>query len=273
MGSLALRHRWEERLRSLLPALIGAGVMVLLMAVFAGIAFAQQNAAFPALRIELSTSGQPSDARNLIQILILLTLLTLAPALIIMVTPFTRIIIVLSLLRSALGTQQAPPNQVLIGLALFLTLFIMAPVNKQIYEQGLRPYFAGEIELPEAIERSEKPLRQFMLTQTRKKDLELFVRMAELENVETVDDVPTYVIIPAFLISELKTAFEIGFIIFVPFLIIDMVVSSILLSMGMLMLPPILISLPFKLLLFIVADGWNLIFGSLVMSFKQAGGL
>jgi len=222
----------------------------------------------PAVNLQVGTAKGPEDVVGLLQILLLFTLITLAPSLLVMVTPFTRIIIVLSLLRSALGTQHAPPNTVLIGLALFLTLFIMAPVNFQINANAVQPYLRGDIAFGDAVKQAETPLRKFMLAQTRRRDLALFVQMAKLENVTTVDDVPTYVVIPAYMISELKTAFQIGFIIFIPFLVIDLVVSSVLMSMGMLMLPPVLISLPFKLLLFILADGWHLIFASLARSFN-----
>ncbi|MEP0814749.1 MAG: flagellar type III secretion system pore protein FliP [bacterium] len=222
----------------------------------------------PRVGIDIGTAESPADVVGLLQILLLFTLITLAPSLLVMVTPFTRIIVVLSLLRSALGTQHAPPNQVLIGIALFLTLFIMAPVNYQINQRAVQPYLKGTIEFGEAVKEAEAPLRKFMLAQTRRRDIALFVQMAKLENVESIEQVPTYVIIPAFMTSELKTAFQIGFIIFIPFLIIDLVVSSILMSMGMLMLPPVLISLPFKLLLFVMADGWNLIFASLARSFN-----
>ncbi|MCD6119039.1 flagellar type III secretion system pore protein FliP [bacterium] len=222
----------------------------------------------PAVNIDIGTAEGPSDVVGLLQILLLLTLITLAPSLLVMVTPFTRIIVILSLLRSALGTQHAPPNTVLVGIALFLTLFIMAPVNYQINQNAVQPYLKGDIEFGTAIQQAEAPLRKFMLAQTRRRDLALFTEMSRLENVETIDDIPTYVIIPAYMISELKTAFQIGFIIFIPFLVIDLVVSSVLMSMGMLMLPPVLISLPFKLLLFILADGWHLIFASIAKSFN-----
>jgi len=184
-----------------------------------------------------------------------------------MVTSFTRIIVVLSLLRNAIGIPQLPPNQVLIGLALFLTFFVMAPVLKTVNAEALQPFLNGQIQQNEAMNRGEKPLRQFMLKQTREKDLALFVSLAGQDRPRNPDDVPTYVLIPAFIISELKTAFQMGFIIFVPFLIIDIVISSALLSMGMMMLPPVVISLPFKILLFVLVDGWGLIVGSLVKSF------
>ena len=219
--------------------------------------------------VSLTVGGGEGDAATLIQLMLLFTLLTLAPSIVVMVTPFTRIVIVLGLLRNALGTQQSPPNTVLIGLALFLSLFVMMPVLNHINNDAVRPYLAEEIGYDEALGRAQAPLREFMLAQTRDKDLALFVNLAKLDvdNV-TVNEVPMHVLIPAFMISELKSAFQIGFIIYLPFLVVDMVVSSILMSMGMLMLPPILISLPFKLLMFILSDGWNLVFGSIVRSFR-----
>jgi flagellar biosynthetic protein FliP len=196
-----------------------------------------------------------------------MTLLTLAPSIVIIMTPFTRIVIVLSLLRNALGTQHSPPNMVIVGLSIFLAAFIMAPVIKQVNDQALTPYLKQQINSQQALSVAEQPVRGFMLRQTRAKDLALFVNLAKLQPKQ-VSDIPTYVVIPSFMISELKTAFQIGFVIYIPFLVIDMVVASILMSMGMLMVPPVLISLPFKLLLFILADGWNLIFGSIVRSFR-----
>jgi flagellar biosynthetic protein FliP len=196
-----------------------------------------------------------------------MTVLSLAPAILIMLTSFTRIVIVLSLLRRALGTMQMPPNQVMIGLALFLTFFIMSPVFNEIHQQALKPYMAKEIGHEEALRQAIKPLRAFMLTQTREKDLALFVDVSKTERPKVAEDVPTTVLIPAFIISEVKTAFQIGLLLYVPFLVIDMVVASVLLSMGMMMLPPIMVSLPFKLMLFVLADGWYLLVGSLVRSF------
>jgi len=209
----------------------------------------------------------PSGRATGVQLLVLLTTLSLAPALLIMVTSFTRIIIVLSLVRNAIGVPQLPPNQVLIGIGFLLTVFVMAPVWTTVNEEALQPYLNGEITQDVAIDRAEGPLRTFMLAQTRESDLELFVGMSQDTRPESVDDVPTYVIIPGFIVSELKTAFLMGFIIFIPFLIIDIVVSSALLSMGMMMLPPVVVSLPFKILLFVLVDGWGLIIGSLVRSF------
>ena len=209
----------------------------------------------------------PDGAATGIQLLVLLTVLSLAPALLVMVTSFTRIVIVLSLVRSAVGVPQLPPNQVVIGIAFLLTIFVMAPVWTVINEEALQPYLAGAIDQNEAITTAEAPLREFMLAQTREADLSLFVGLSTDERPESIDDVPTYVVIPSFIVSELKTAFQMGFIIFVPFLVIDIVISSALLSMGMMMLPPVVVSLPFKILLFVMVDGWGLIIGSLVSSF------
>ncbi len=202
-----------------------------------------------------------------IQTLLLLTSLSFLPALLLMMTSFTRIIIVFSLLRHALGTQTSPPNQVLIGLALFLTFFIMAPVGERIYREAYVPLSENRIGFVEALERGAAPLRTFMLRQTRDADLALFTRIAQLPPPATVDEVPMRVLIPAFITSELKTAFQIGFIIFIPFLIIDMVVASVLMSMGMMMMSPVIVALPFKIMLFVLVDGWQLVLGSLVASF------
>ena len=202
-----------------------------------------------------------------LQIFLLMTVLSLAPAILIMLTSFTRIVIVLSLLRRALGTNQMPPNQVVIGLALFLTFFIMAPVWQRINQEALQPYLAEKIDHQQAFSNAAQPLKEFMLKQTREKDLALFVDIAEVGRPRTVADIPTKVLIPSFIISEVKTAFQIGLLLYVPFLIIDMVVASVLLSMGMMMLPPIMISLPFKLMLFVLVDGWHMLAGSMVNSF------
>jgi len=205
--------------------------------------------------------------QNAVQILLLVAGITLVPALLFTVTGFTRILIVLGFIRSGLGTPSAPPNQVLVGIALFLTIFVMAPTFNQIKTDAYDPLQAGEITEVQALKRAEAPMRTFMFKQTRSKDLALFVRLAEIDDARTRADVPTYVLIPAFVISELKTAFQIGFLIFLPFLIIDLVVSSVLMSMGMMMLPPVFIALPFKILLFVLVDGWNLVTESLVKSF------
>jgi len=202
-----------------------------------------------------------------IQTLLLLTSLTFLPAIILMMTSFTRIIIVLSLLRHALGTQTSPPNQVLVGLALFLTFFIMAPVGDRIYSDAYLPLAENKINFSEALDRGAVPLRAFMLKQVRDADLQLFTRIAKQQRPAKVEDIPMRVLIPAFVTSELKTAFQIGFIVFIPFLIIDMVVASVLMSMGMMMMSPVIVALPFKIMLFVLVDGWNLIIGSLVASF------
>ena len=225
---------------------------------------------FPSLNIDIDNGGTPGETPLLLNIIFLLTILSLAPAILTLMTSFTRLTIVFSFLRHALGTQQTPSNQIIAGLALFLTFFIMMPLWLQINQKALQPYINEEISQEVALQEAVKPIRQFMFKQTREKDLALFVNMAKMEKPKGPEDIPTSVLIPAFVISELKTAFIIGFIIFIPFLIIDMVVASVLLSMGMMMLPPILISLPFKLMLFVLMDGWHLIVGSLVKSF--AGG-
>ncbi len=202
-----------------------------------------------------------------IELLLIFTVLSMAPAILLMMTSFTRLIIVFSFLRNAIGTQQMPPNQVLVGLALFLTVFIMTPVFVRINETAVGPYMAEEIGAPEALSLAALPLREFMFKQTREKDLELFLGLSKSARPQNKDEVSTFVLIPAFMISELKTAFTIGFVLFLPFLVIDMVVSSVLLSMGMMMLPPIMVALPFKILLFVLVDGWYLIVGSMVRSF------
>jgi flagellar biosynthetic protein FliP len=202
-----------------------------------------------------------------VETLVTLTALTFLPAVLLLMTGFTRIIIVLSLLRQALGTQASPPNQVLLGLSLFLTLFVMSPVIDKIYNDAYKPFQAQAITLNEAVQRAEPPLRQFMTRQTRESDLALFMKLARQPEVKSAEEIPFRVLVPAFVTSELKTAFQIGFMIFIPFLVIDMVVASVLMSMGMMMLSPVLISLPFKLMLFVMVDGWNLLVGSLVASF------
>ncbi len=233
-----------------------------------GVALAQEpGLVIPRVGIEFGQAETPQQVSTTLQLLFLLTVLSLAPAILVMVTSFTRIIVVLGLLRQALGTQQMPPNQVLVGLALFLTFFIMSPTYSEVNSQALQPYLQKKVSHEEAFERALVPVREFMLRQTREKDLGLFVHLSNAPAPKGPDDVPTHVLIPAFMISELKTAFQIGFVIFIPFLIIDMVIASALMSMGMLMLPPIFISLPFKIILFVLADGWFLVVGSLVRSF------
>lgn len=222
----------------------------------------------PNVNIGVESASEPKDVALSLQILLTLTVLSLAPSILIMMTSFTRIIVVLSFLRSALAAQQMPPNQVLIGLALFLTFFTMSPYLDQVNKSGLQPYIAGEITQEEAMTQSMKPLREFMLKQTRENDLALFVNLSEAPRPNSPEDIPTSTLIPAFVISELKTAFQIGFLIYIPFIVIDMVVASTLMSMGMMMVPPVMISLPFKLLLFVLVDGWHLIIRSLVTSFN-----
>lgn len=221
--------------------------------------------------VNISVGGESTSPQNYvdnIKLLIILTILTLLPSIIIMMTSFTRIIVVFSFLKNALGAQQSIPNQILIGLALFLTIFIMQPVYTEINNNAFKPFMENTITQDEAMEAGSKPLRQFMLKQTRQKDLELFIEASKLDKEEiTRDNIPLTVVIPAFAISELKTAFQIGFLLFIPFLIIDMVVASVLMSMGMFMVPPVMVALPFKLLLFVMVDGWYLMVKSLIMSF------
>lgn len=215
----------------------------------------------------LPTAGGGQSYTLSLQTLILLTSLTFLPAALLMMTGFTRIIIVLSLLRQALGTQSAPPNQVMVGLALFLTFFVMSPVIDKIYVDAYQPLSENRISMQDAMDKGAAPLKEFMMKQTREGDLALFVKMAKIEKLETPDQVPLLVLVPAFMTSELKTAFQIGFAIFIPFLIIDMVVASVLMSMGMMMVSPSIVALPFKLMLFVLVDGWQLLMGSLVQSF------
>jgi flagellar biosynthetic protein FliP len=225
-----------------------------------------QVGGLPALTSTPGAGGSQTYTLS-IQTLLTLTALTFIPAALLMMTSFTRIIIVLSLLRHALGTQTSPPNQVLVGLSLFLTIFIMTPVLDKIYVDAYQPLSENKISFIEALDRGAVPLRGFMLKQTREADIGLFARLANVPKLESANDVPMRVLIPAFVTSELKTAFQIGFIIFIPFLIIDMVVASVLMSMGMMMMSPVMVSLPFKLMLFVLVDGWHLLLGSLVMSF------
>lgn len=229
------------------------------VAVAAGPALAQS------LNFDLGDSG--STTNRVFQFLVLLTVLSLAPSIIVMVTSFTRIVVVLAFLRSAMGTQQTPPNTVIVSLALFLTAFVMAPTLEAAYNDGIAPLIAEQISEEEAFERSIAPIHTFMMTNVRERDLSLFLNIAEIEQVESPEATPLRALVPAFMISELRRAFEIGFLIFIPFVIIDMVVASVLMSMGMMMLPPIMVSLPFKIIFFVLVDGWFLIAGSLVQSF------
>lgn len=226
-----------------------------------------QELTLPNIQIGVNDSDDPEQISTNLQILFLLTILSLAPAILILMTSFTRTVIVLSFVRNGLATQQMPPNQVLVGLAIFITLFVMTPTWNQVNNNALQPFLEGEITQEEAIEEGLKPIREFMFKHTRERDIALFLNYTDTPEPETQDDIPTLVLIPAFVISELKTAFQIGFVIFIPFLVIDMVVASTLMSMGMMMLPPVMISLPFKILLFVLADGWNLVIRSLLHSF------
>lgn len=241
-------------------------VLVYVTLLFPNTALAQS------LTLDMGGEGEGGLTGKIVQLVLLVTALSLAPSLLIMVTSFTRIIVVLSLLRSALGTQQSPPNMVLISLALFLTLFVMGPVFNTAWDQGIQPLMNGQIEEKEAFTKTLQPFRTFMLAHTREADLNLFMELGKVEAPKTMAEMPVQVLIPAFMISELHRAFEIGFLLFLPFLIIDMVIASILMSMGMMMLPPVVISLPFKIIFFVLVDGWFLVAGSLVRSYGTVGG-
>lgn len=225
------------------------------------------EATIPTVNLSLSAPNSPQQLVTTLNIIIVLTILALAPTIVFVMTSFLRLIVVFSFLRTALGTQTMPPNTILVTLALILTFFIMEPVATKSYNEGIKPYIAEQIGYEEAFAKGVKPFKDFMLKNTREKDLALFYRIRNLENPKTIDDVPLTVLVPAFMISELKTAFEIGFLLFLPFLVIDMVVSSVLMAMGMMMLPPVMISMPFKLLIFVLVDGWNLLIQNLVKSF------
>lgn len=235
---------------------------------FSFLTFRDAHAATILDSLGLGSNSNSQDVATSIKILLALTVLSLAPSIIIMMTSFTRIIIVLSFVRNSLGLQQTPPNQVLIGLALILTFFVMTPVIKDIQKNAYEPYVANQITQDQAIKAAEKPIRDFMLRQTYTKDLKLFLSLRGQSTPKSYDDIPLDIVIPSFIISELKRAFQIGFFIFIPFIVIDMVVSSTLMSMGMMMLPPTMISLPFKIMLFVLVDGWNLIIKTLLVSFK-----
>jgi flagellar biosynthesis protein FliP len=216
--------------------------------------------------IELG-SDEPENVSNTLRIILLITIMSIAPAILVLMTSFTRIIVVLGFVRTALGTQQMPPNQVLIGLALFMTFFIMGPTFSTVNKEAFQPFMDGKISQEEAFDAASAPMKEFMTKHTREKDLALFMNYAQMEKPKNIEDIPLTALVPAFAISELKTAFQMGFIIFIPFLVIDMIVASVLMSMGMMMLPPVMISLPFKILLFILVDGWHLIVKSLLISF------
>ena len=246
--------------------ILGALLLAALSLILAATAGAEPLS-LPTVSVGVGKVSKPADVSVVLQIFFVMTIISLAPSLLMMTTSFTRIVVVLSFLRSALGTQQAPSNQIVVGLSLFLTFFIMAPVWQQVNTQALQPYKANTITQEEALKRGVAPLRKFMLSQVREKDLALFINLSKLPRPKNADDIPTMTLIPAYMVSELKTAFQIGFLVFIPFLVLDMVVASVLMSMGMMMLPPVMISLPFKILLFVLVDGWGLVIGSLVKSF------
>jgi flagellar biosynthetic protein FliP len=227
-----------------------------------------ESVTIPTMNFELSAPNTPQQLVSSLNVVVLLTLLFLAPSMVLVMTTFTRFVIVFGFLRQALGTQQVPPTQLLVMLGMILTFFVMEPVGVKAYEDGIKPYIEEKIGYEEAFDKTALPFKNFMIRNTREKDLALFFRIRKMQNPATVADVPLSIIIPAFVISELKTAFEIGFLLFLPFLVIDMVVASILMSMGMMMLPPIMIALPFKILVFVLIDGWNLLIGNLIASIK-----
>lgn len=222
----------------------------------------------PKISVGVDQSSKPGDVAVTLEIILLLTILSVAPAIFIMVTSFTRVVVIFSFLRHALGTQQAPPTQVMIGLAIFVTIFVMAPVWTNVNENALQPYLNEEMSQKDALTKTLTPVREFMLKQTREKDLALFVNMAQIEKPDNQEDIPIHVLIPAFIINELRIAFQVGFLLYIPFLMLDLIIASVLMSMGMMMLPPVMISLPFKLLLFVLVDGWHLMIESIIVGFK-----
>lgn len=245
-------------------------ILILFLILFPVSIFAQQTnptIPFPKIGIDVGTASNPQDVSVTLQILLLLTVLSLAPSILIMTTSYLRLIISFHFLKSALGTQQMPPGQLLAGIALFITFFIMAPTWNKVNDAALKPLMNGEISMEQAYDKGIEPIREFMFRQVRDEDLTLFVGLADMKRPDKREDLPTYVLLPAFALSELRAGFIIGFFLYIPFIMVDMIISSILMSMGMMMLPPMLISLPFKILLFVLVDGWNLIVGSLVRSF------
>ena len=229
--------------------------------------WAAAQVTLPTLNLGFKSTQNPTEVVNTVKMVLVMTVLTLAPAILIMMTGFTRILIVLSFLRQAIGVQQMPPNQMLVGLSLFLTFFVMGPAFTEINQKAIVPYMNNQLSQDQAVEYTLAPLRKFMFNQTRDQDLALFIKLAQVEKPKTRADVPTLVLVPSFIVSELKTAFMIGFIIFLPFLIIDILAASVLMAMGMMMVPPAVISLPFKIMLFVLVDGWSLLIGSMVKSF------
>lgn len=248
--------------------LIAAGVIVAVPAVLFAQNAGNVTMPIPKIAFDITPASGPKDVALSLQVLFLLSILTLAPSIIIMMTAFTRVVIVLDFVKRALSLQQMPPNQVIVGLSLFLTFFIMAPTFNEMNEKALKPYLDGKISNQQFFDKGMAPMRDFMFRQTRQKDIALFVKLAKIEKPKTRDDIPSYCLIPAFMISELKIAFEIGVFLFLPFIVIDMIIASALMAMGMIMLPPVMISLPFKLILFILVDGWNLLVYELVRSFR-----
>lgn len=267
MKNLDLKRKIEMNKRNSKVLIV---ILVFISVVFAvaKVHAAPETFPIPKINISVDNANTPQQYVGNIKLLIILTILTLAPSFMMMMTSFIRIVIVFGFLRTAMGTQQSPPNQVMVGLALFLTVFIMSPVYTKINTNAIQPFIENKITQEQAIEEGAKPLREFMLKQTRQKDFKLFIDEAKLDYKVTKDNAPLYVVVPAYVISELKTAFEIGFLIYIPFMIIDLVVGSILMAMGMMMLPPVMVSTPFKLLLFVMVDGWYLLVKSLIISFS-----
>ena len=260
-----MSSRWKNMVR---VASIAALVALCLTFVPKKVSYAQERIPIPRVGISIDEAQEPRDVALSLELLFLLTILTLAPAIIISVTSFTRIAIVFSFIKRALSTQQEPPNQIMMGLAIFLTIFIMAPTIQEVNDVAVRPYFANEINAEQMFLRGMDPIREFMFRQTREKDIALFLRLGDVERPRNQEEVPTYVLVPAFIISELTTAFKIGILLFIPFIVIDLIVASTLMSMGIIFLPPVLISLPFKIMLFILVDGWHLLTYQVVNSFR-----
>lgn len=246
--------------------------IILLLVIIGGVIFSNYNTinaqGLPKITIGVEEADEPEEVALTLQILALMTVLSLAPSILIMMTSFTRIIVVFHFLRQALGTQQMPPNQLLLGLAIFITIFVMTPVWTKVNDNALQPYLAKEMNYKDAIEKGMEPIRNFMFAQTREKDLSLFLKISNSTKPMNKDEISNKVLIPSFIISELRKAFQIGFILYIPLLVLDLVVASVLMSMGMMMLPPVMISLPFKILLFVLVDGWNLLIGSLITGIK-----
>ncbi len=259
---------WRHRRKMAFSLRSAVAFLLLALAVLALLAGTAQAQPLPKITLGVEQAKGPKDVAVTLEILALLTVLSVAPAIVLLMTSFTRMVVVFHFLRQALGLQQMPPNQLIVGLSLFLTFFVMRPVLTEINNTALQPYLAERISQPEAFRRAQKPIREFMLRQTREKDLALFVKLARLEQPASPEELPMTVVIPAFVVSELRIAFQIGFLLYIPFLMIDMIVASVLMSMGMLMLPPVMISLPFKVLLFVLVDGWYLIVSSVVSSFR-----